>query len=228
MSTSVIITCYNYGRYLRSCVRSVIDQGAECDELIVVNDGSTDDTVSICLDLGITFLTTPNRGEAHARNAGIRLSTSDKIMCLDADDMIPDGSLSAMNQKSKEGTVVYGAVQECGERIRTIPPSLANYYSLCNQNSIYHNAMFYKSDWLKVGGFDESDILRVGFEDWDYWLRLASIGVRFIGLPDIVLLHRIHSKQQTILSVRDNIEKCAAYVRGKHKLIVDRFKESII
>ena len=219
---SVVIPCYNYARFLPDCVGSVRDQGSDCDEIIVVNDGSTDDTSAVCEQLNVTYVRTVNMGESHARNIGIRLASSPLIMCLDADDLLPPGALVRLKSMAGVGVVAYGAVSEFGERSRVVSPLAANFYSLFRCNCVYHNAVFHRSDWEAVGGFDESELMRRGYEDWDFWLRLAARGVSFRATDSVILCHRVHSVQQTKVSVDFHREECAAYVRSKHYGKLDR------
>lgn len=94
-SVSVIITCYNYGRFLKECLESVLTQTVQDVEVIVVNDGSTDETESVCQSFGdkIQYLVQPNRGLAEALNAGIRASRGDFFYFLSADDKLFPGAL---------------------------------------------------------------------------------------------------------------------------------------
>ena len=96
---SVVITCYNYGRYLRECVESILSQSLQSCEIIIVNDGSTDDSQSIAESLigespskAIRIIRQPNSGKpAVARNNGISQAIGKYILCLDADDKLsPD------------------------------------------------------------------------------------------------------------------------------------------
>ncbi|MCB8933160.1 MAG: glycosyltransferase family 2 protein [Fimbriimonadaceae bacterium] len=92
-AVSVVIPCYNQGRYLRDAVESVLCQTYPHVEAIVVNDGSTDETAVVAAAFGdrIRVVTQENAGLAAARNAGIRASSAPYVMVLDADDTIdPD------------------------------------------------------------------------------------------------------------------------------------------
>lgn len=224
---TVIIPCYNYAQYLTECVESVRRQSYPA-EIIVVDDGSTDDTLLRCQQLKVTFIHQPNKGEAAARNSGIRLASGPYIMCLDADDRLPVDSLSNFMRHAQVDRIVSLAVREFGDRSRVILPRLANFYTLYSENHIYHNAVFHKSAWEKVGGFDESSILRLGYEDWDFWLRLVSVGIKVHTLNDIGLEYRIHAGQQTKSSVDQNRDICAQYVRDKHKDKADLLMRNIL
>ncbi|MBM4279007.1 MAG: glycosyltransferase family 2 protein, partial [Deltaproteobacteria bacterium] len=89
-SVSVIITCYNYGPFLKECIESVLAQTIGGLEIIVVNDGSTDETEAVCKSFGekIRYHAQPNRGLAEALNRGIEMSRGDFFYFLSADDKL--------------------------------------------------------------------------------------------------------------------------------------------
>ncbi|WP_309398962.1 glycosyltransferase family 2 protein [Cerasicoccus maritimus] len=90
MKLSVVINNYNYGRYLKQCIQSVLDQTQPFDEVIVVDDGSTDDSRELIAEFKdrITPILQPNGGQAAALNAGYNASSGDLVLFLDADDFL--------------------------------------------------------------------------------------------------------------------------------------------
>lgn len=92
---SVVVPAYNAGRYLRQAVDSVLAQRVPDLDLIVVDDGSTDGSLSSVEGLPVRVVTQPNLGEAAARNAGVRASTTPFVTFLDADDVLAPGALAA-------------------------------------------------------------------------------------------------------------------------------------
>ena len=93
---SVIIPCYNYGRFLPDAVNSVLGQKKDglAVEIIVVDDGSTDDTAAVAQRLGssIQYIYQENQGPSAARNSGIRIARGDYLVFLDADDLLTAGT----------------------------------------------------------------------------------------------------------------------------------------
>src|SRR5688500_2053614 len=86
---SVVIPCYNHGAYLPEAVASVQSQNYPSLEIIVIDDGSTDNTKAVAAGLtGITYFYQPNQGLSAARNAGIRHSKGEFLLFLDADDWL--------------------------------------------------------------------------------------------------------------------------------------------
>src|SRR4030067_1245470 len=86
---SVIIPCFNSGKYLRECLDSVLSQTSQDFEVIVVDDGSTDDTPSIIKSYGsrVRLIRQDNKGPSSARNAGIKIAQGNYIAFQDADDV---------------------------------------------------------------------------------------------------------------------------------------------
>jgi len=93
---SVIIPCYNQARFLAEAIQSALDQDYPNKEVIVVNDGSPDNTREVAAAFGdrIIYIEQPNNGAAGARNAGIRASKGEYIAFLDADDVCLPGRLA--------------------------------------------------------------------------------------------------------------------------------------
>jgi len=121
---SVLISCYNYGHYLQEAVKSVLDQERPVDEIIVIDDGSTDDTPSHvgaleALDSRVVIDRTENRGQLGAMLRGIALATGDIVFFLDADDLYkPTHTKAFMDIFESQHHVdfVYGDYEEFGDR----------------------------------------------------------------------------------------------------------------
>jgi hypothetical protein len=90
MRISVAVTNFNYGRYLAGCIDSVLGQSEPAHEIVVVDDGSSDDSLNVLRKYGdkVTVIATPNRGVAQATNSAVARCSGDVIALLDADDMM--------------------------------------------------------------------------------------------------------------------------------------------
>ena len=111
---SVVVAAYNTGAFLREALDSILAQTHPAYEIVVVDDGSTDDTAAICHSYGraIRYVYQHNQGISAARNAGIRAATGDWIALLDSDDIaLPDRLRRAVDaiQANPDTVVFYSA-----------------------------------------------------------------------------------------------------------------------
>jgi glycosyltransferase involved in cell wall biosynthesis len=106
-TVSVVVTCFNYERYVGSCVRSILQQTLQPLETIVVNDGSTDGSAAVLTSFGdrITVIEQPNSGLVPARNRGYAASRGDLVLFIDADDMLHPQALEEVVRAWKPGCV---------------------------------------------------------------------------------------------------------------------------
>lgn len=103
MKFSIIVPIYNVGEYLSNCITSILNQDFIDFELILVNDGSLDDSLYICqkfleVDKRIKLINKPNGGLTSARKAGARIAAGDYVITIDGDDYIEQGYLSAVSK----------------------------------------------------------------------------------------------------------------------------------
>jgi glycosyltransferase involved in cell wall biosynthesis len=176
-SVSVIIPCYNVGRYLPEAMDSVRQQTYPPSELIVVDDGSTDQETLSLLDRyageGVQVLHTTNRGAPAARNHGINLATGDYVSCLDGDDVwLPtylEETVARLDAQPDVGIVATYA-QHFGDRegiwrLREYRPSLM--LAGCQVPSC---SLFRKTCWQEAGGYKDLQ----GFQDWELWISIVE------------------------------------------------------
>ena len=96
MSVSVVIPCYNQGRFLAEAVASAAAQGELVSEIVVVDDGSTDETPAVATrDGSVTYIHQERQGLSGARNSGWRASSGSYVVFLDADDRLLPGAIEA-------------------------------------------------------------------------------------------------------------------------------------
>lgn len=202
---SVIIPNYNNAHYLGNAIQSVLRQSFTDYEIIVVDDGSTDNSKDVVSTFGnkVRYIWQENKGLGGARNTGINASNTEFIGLLDADDewkpiylekMIslveshPDAAVyysaaSGMDATGKELPKVFG---------RMIPPN-NTYQNLLRANFIIPSTVLLRrSAVTKAGLFDERNRGLHGCEDWDLWLRLCP-SHQFAGTPEPLVRYRLHA-----------------------------------
>ncbi len=226
---SVIIPCYKYAHYLKECVDSVRAQSYPVHEIIVVSDGSPDDTVEVCKELNVTCLVKKNGGLASARNFGIDFCSGEYVMCLDADDkLVPAAIEEHVKLMEDDMVIAQCALMEFGERhVIMIPTNPTSLERNMQANTIFCNAMFSKRVWQAVGGFDESPTMRLGYEDWEFWIRCLEYGCRVLTSDFIALRYRVHEGQMTQSTSHPRRHELYQYIYEKHKDLYERLNLSV-
>jgi len=201
---SIVITCFNYGKYLRRCVDSALQQSYLNLEIIVVDDGSTDDTEQVIIpyldDPKITYIRQQNRGQAVAKNVGINQSCGDFIAFLDADDLwCPEKITKQMAYfEDKDVGVVYCRAMYLDENNDELDYEMNGTYLKPQQgmvtkwllfdNFVQFSSTVVRKDCFAVfKGFDES--LKMGI-DWDLWLRISTM-YKFGFVDDRLFYYRM-------------------------------------
>jgi glycosyltransferase involved in cell wall biosynthesis len=211
-TVSVIIPAYNAAQYLGQAVESVLSQTFSDFEIILVDDGSTDNTkdvVNSFADNRLRYIYQVNKGRTGARNTGIYHATGKYVAFLDSDDRYLPQKLELqakhLNSTPELDFVASGHtfIDEAGiplhsSRPWTVRPLLTLDTWLLGCPAIV-NAILVRREWLlKLNGFDEK-LQRA--EDWDLWLRLAHARCNMDWIKEIVCCYRMHSGQ----SVRDAV-----------------------
>ncbi len=192
---SVIMPCFNQGRYLDEAIASVLAQTLTSVEIIVIDDGSTEETTVRLLENyqrpHTTVLRTANRGPSAARNAGIQQAKGQYIFPLDADDRIAptylEQAVSVLEADPNIG-IVYSKAASFGAATEdyNLPPY--QFPQILLGNMIFNSSLYRKADWEKVGGYNENMVW--GWEDYDFWLSLIELGRDVVQLPEVLYFHR--------------------------------------
>ena len=215
---SIVVPCFNAGEYLVEAVTSALGQSWPDVEVVIVDDGSDDPATLRLLD-GASWprtqvLRQANAGPAAARNRAIAHATGDYILPLDADDILErtyvEKAVAVLEAQSDVGIVYcramkFGAEQGPWE----LPPYALT--ELVIGNVIFVSAMFRRSDWELVGGFDQQ--LRFGIEDYDFWIKLVHRGRKVVQLDEFLFNYRVREQSRTALFERDDERVVAAYAR---------------
>lgn len=199
---SVIIPAYNQAQFLPGAIRSVLDQTYQNFEIIVVDDGSVDNTREVACQYAdrVCYIWQENKGLAGARNTGIRASCGEYIGLLDSDDEWMPTYLEKMVEQASqnpETAVFYCMAQSIDVNGNPLPQVFGGpvqqsqniYHALVRANFLIPSTILMKKCEIEeVKLFDEN--LR-SCEDWDLWLRLLP-GIAIEGVDDILVNYRIH------------------------------------
>jgi len=211
-TVSVIIPVYNQGRFVGQAIDSVLSQTFTDCEIIVINDGSTDETAQILAGYGdrIRVVTQANFGLAAARNSGLRSSQGGLIGFLDADDLWYPEMLSTTVshlQRRSDVDLVSGAwdyIDESGQTIEgtTKPSNLQTKVradllrELAMGNLFPVHALLIRRKCFDCCGFFDTSL--EAMEDWDLWLRMAIHGHKLDLIDVPVARYRRHSGCMTL------------------------------
>ncbi|MBO7546632.1 MAG: glycosyltransferase [Paludibacteraceae bacterium] len=205
---SIIVPCYNMSAFLEETLRSVVASDYRPLEVIVVDDGSTDDSAEVAEKLMTSILSTfkgelervsfsllrqPNSGVSAARNNGLQQARGTYILPLDADDRIGPTFIShavAAMENNPGLKVVYCRAEFFGERqgewfLPDYSPAL-----LARKNMIPATALYRRQDALNFGGYCTDEIFR---EDWDFWLSMLEHGGEVLRLDEVGFFYRIRT-----------------------------------
>ena len=194
---SIIIPCYNQGKYLQDALNSILHQTFTDWEIIIIDDGSTDDFTIQILDKLVfkntKILRTHNMGLASARNTGISHAIGKYILPLDADDVIGETYLEksvTYFEENNNTKIVYCNAKYFGDSNEDwILPEFSMTKMLL-QNLIFCSAVFRKCDYDKTEGYNCN--MKYGWEDWDLWLSLIQKDSEVYKIPEVLFYYRKH------------------------------------
>ena len=208
-TVSVVIPAYNAARWIGETLDSILAQAFQDFEVIVVNDGSTDDTAAVVAGFGdrVYCIHKPNGGQASARNVGIRAAKGEYIAFVDADDLWAKEKLQLQVDLLKRTGLAwvycdaFAFDDTNGARLHRIG-NVAHQYDGDILKTLFFadfipspTPVIRRSVFEHVGYFDEDRTVR-NREDWDMWLRIAAcypIGLVSEPLAD----YRVHSTSMT-------------------------------
>jgi glycosyltransferase involved in cell wall biosynthesis len=199
-TVSVIIPCFNQGRFLPEALNSVRSQTLPATNIILVDDGSTDDTAAVAQRYPeVKYVRQPNRGLAAARNAGLACSSDDFIVFLDADDRLKPEALEVGRREllaHPQCALVWGycvRISEHGQPLPTVPPPMVvgdPYEALLRSNFIWTPAVAMFRRWVGAPlmrfnpSFDAA-------ADYELYLRIART-LPIHGHTAVVAEYRLH------------------------------------
>jgi glycosyltransferase involved in cell wall biosynthesis len=222
-SVSIIIPCYNQGQFLAEAIQSAIDQDYQQKEIIVVNDGSTDNTKEVAAKFlqAIKYVEQENQGVSSARNAAIRCSNGDYIAFLDSDDVLLPGSIRKRVGHLEShpeislicsDSIFFNESGPLGLRSELLgkPKNPENFrWETVDYNATISSAMVHQSCLDKVGFFEES--IRIS-EDWLMFVKL-SLHFNMAYMNEPLIKYRLH---------KDNLSKAIGLNNVGHRIAISQ------
>jgi len=193
---AVVITNRDLGPMLLEAVDSIERQTRAADEIVIVDDGSTDEATRWILaglrDRGLTVVDGPGRGASAARNLGASLTTAEYLVWLDGDDTLEPGYFEAAAGRLDADPAldfVTTAMRAFGESSFVWAPSIPTFVEAVATGGVPHaSTVMRRRVWQDAGGFDEEV---PSFELLDFWASALDRGCRGIVLPEPFINYRI-------------------------------------
>ncbi len=241
---SVIVTVFNYAKYLGQCLESVAKSETRGlgggIETIVVDDGSTDTSAQVAAQwLRDTPLAASlvrkhqNTGLADARNLGIQLARAELVFILDADNRIYPNCLAKLAEALRQAraAAAYGIIrrfdQATGEGLDLVSCHAWDPARLVAAPYLDAMALFQRATLLELGGYS-TELLRFGWfglEDYDLWLKLARSGRPVAFCPEIVAEYRVH--RSSMLQATSHYKpRLVRYFRQKFADLAEQYPDT--
>ena len=225
MRVSVIIPAYNSSHFLRQCIESVLAQSCPASEILVVDDGSTDNTREVVESYPppVRYHWRPNGGIARARNTGVRQTTSPWVAFLDADDWWETRKIQlqkdALDRVPGAALCYTSKVFVCSDGLRFMDPAVSPdrlWPMLRYMNPIAPSSVMMRRDVFdEVGGFDAE---LKACEDWEFWFRLGP-NRRMVAVHEPVTCYRV-----TPTSRSTDVDRI---LKGVKALVADTFVKDL-
>lgn len=231
---SVIIPNYNHGKYLIECLQSVQNQSFQDWDCVIVDDGSTDNSIAILKEWCAThtkfsYIQDSNHGLPHARNVAAKATNGSYIIQLDADDYLDVDYMQQASQTIKQIDEVdilvcanYTPNQPVNIDEAQLPLELDE-----NVETLTHCAIplsvVRRILWQEVGGYD--DHMSKGAEDWEFWIRVfyrKDRKPKIIVNPKMIYRYRKMENGNSlhVIAGREEFKKCnLTYIWEKHKAL---------
>jgi glycosyltransferase involved in cell wall biosynthesis len=224
---TVIVLCHNYGRYLGEAIESALAQTYPNLEVLVMDDGSTDDSLEVAQRYAdrVRIISQPNMGMERTANRAVAEARGELFCFLSADDALEPTyveRLAAALERTAEAAYAYCRPMLFGARtgpMRCLPFSA--YFLVRRTNFVAGSALTRRADYLAVGGYTE-DLGEHAFEDWDLWLRMLERGRRGTYVREPLLRWRRHETGSRNPEQGAREAAARAFIRARHAALRER------
>lgn len=220
---SIVVPAYNHARYLGEAIDSILSQDYPNLELIVLDDGSTDNTRAVLGKYGDDFKweSHKNMGQANTLNKGWQMSRGEVLSYLSADDVLLPHAVSTSLKYLRDDIVLtycdFNLIDPDSKIIRQVTAPEFNYIDMFTKYICHPGpGIFMTRKGFEKAGLWDSELRQM--PDYDYWLRLGLVG-NFKRVPEVLAAFRVHDESQT----HANADECKAEEPVK---IIRRFIDS--
>ena len=231
---SIIVPCYNQAEYLPETLDSVFAQTYSDWECIIVNDGSRDNTEDVVKDYcdkdsRFKYLKQENQGLSMARNNGIRLSSGNYILPLDADDLIAPTYLEkAVNylESHQDCKLVYCQAEYFGKWKGYWQLEEYKYEKFIWRNCIFCSFVYRRSDYDLTNGYNPT--IKSGLEDWDFLLSFLRPQDTVYRINEVLFKYRVKKESMTVDMWHAGIDNVYKQIYHNHPEIYSQYSDTLI
>ena len=222
---SICIPSFNQAEYLEDALESAYNQTMSPLEIIVVDDGSTDNSLEIAnrymfkefpmIESPVRVISQVNKGLASARNTGIMNAKGDYCLFLDADDMLKENAIQRITQEiiQHNPDIVAPSFKEFGKSDREIILNGFTMEDLKVANRIGYFCAIRRSALLEVGGYNPK--MKWGFEDYDLSFDLFKRGKTIAIISDILVMYRVKDISMITIA-NEHSDELMAQIKKNH------------
>ena len=202
---TIAIPCYNHAVFVQDSIRSVINQTYKNIELIIIDDGSTDQSVNKIKEMLIEceqrftrfeFRDRPNKGLCNTLNEALEWAQGDYFCVIASDDqMLPEKTSLQISSFKSDTVGVFGGVNIINNTNQILSSRVREYSEtgfediLLNKHDLPASSQMFKTDILRqVGGYNPN----VKVEDWDLLLRMSKLNKKMVYIPQLLINYRKH------------------------------------
>lgn len=219
---SICIASYNQSEYLEDAIESCFNQTMCPHEILICNDGSTDNSLEIAqrymfkdlplIESPVRVINQVNKGLSSARNTLIMNATGDYILFLDADDILKENAVERITREINEtnADIVAPSFQEFGKSNREVILQGFTMEDLKTANRLGYFSTIRRSCLQAIGGY--SPKMKWGFEDYHLWFDLFSRGFSVAVVPEILVMYRVKERSM-IHTANEHAEELNAQIR---------------
>lgn len=222
MKISIIIASYNQAQYLPGAIGSVLDQTVKAHEIVVVDDGSQDNSLAIAKSYesdGVKVIPQVNKGLSSARNTGIMNATGDYCLFLDSDDMLLENAVERITEVAEKTDAdiispsfkCFGLAQD--QIILMENPTIEDFKVA---NRVGYCSIVKRESLIEVGGY--SPRMWCGYEDFHLWFDLLSRGKKIVTIQEILWLYRTKEKSMIHDAQAHHVELMAQIAKDFPKI----------
>jgi len=232
---SIVIPYYNMGKYIEECINSVFDSSYKNIEIIIINDGSTDEfsiqkLILIGKQKNIQIINNVNAGLAATRNFGAEIARGEFLAFLDADDKVSIGYFEKAIYALKKNTNVFfvGCWVKYFENSTAIWPTFTPQppYALVH-NPVNSSGLIYKRNAFLAGGINDKKV-DYGMEDYESVINMLDNGFNGIIIPEILFYYRVRTGSMIRNISREKLLYSNKFITEKHKRFYTKFAIQII